>query len=165
MGEVVTIGFIRRPHGLSGEVVVTDLTEGFFEPGPGLEVVLLGPNFRTATAVESWRRGGEVVRAKFACFNDRDDAEESRDWIIAVAPDSLPKPPAGVYYQFELVGLQVETTAGDDAGKVVGVYAAGPHDVLTIEAGDRTFDVPFVKAHVADVQRGIKIVITPYGEE
>ena len=103
MGEVVTIGFIRRPHGLSGEVVVTDLTEGFFEPGPGLEV--------------------------------------------------------------ELVGLAVETTAGDDAGKVVGVYAAGPHDVLTIEAGDRTFDVPFVKAHVADVQRGIKIVITPYGEE
>jgi len=165
VGEVVTIGFIRRPHGLGGEVVVTDLTEGFFEPGPGLEVVLLGPNFRTATAVESWRRGGGVVRAKFACFNDRDAAERSRDWAIAVAPDSLPKPTPGAYYEFELLGLPVETTAGDDAGKVVGLYAAGPHDVLVIEAGDRTFDVPFVKAHVADVQRGIKIVIAPYGEE
>jgi 16S rRNA processing protein RimM len=164
VGEVVTIGFIRRPHGLHGEVVVTDLTEGFFEPGPGLEVVLLGPNCRTATAVESWRRG-EVVRAKFACFDDRDAAEESRDWRIAVAPEALPKPPAGTYYEFELVGLPVETTAGDDAGKVVGLYAAGPNDVLVIEAGDRTFDVPFVKAHVADVQRGKKIVIAPYGEE
>jgi 16S rRNA processing protein RimM len=165
VGEVVTIGFIRRPHGLGGEVVVTDLTEGFFEPGPGLAVVLLGPNFRTATAVESWRRGGEGVRVKFACFEGRDAAEESRDWVIAVAPEALPKPPTGVYYEFELVGLPVETTAGDDAGRVVGLYAAGPHDVLIIEAGDRTYDVPFVKAHVADVQRGKKIVITPYGEE
>lgn len=165
MGEVVTIGFIRRPHGLRGEVVVTDLTEGFFEPGPGLEVVLLGPNFRTATTVESWRRGSEGDRVKFACFGDRDAAEEGRDWAIAVAPEVLPKPTPGVYYEFELVGLPVETTAGDDAGKVVGLYAAGPHDVLIIEAGGRTFDVPFVKAHVADVQRGIKIVIAPYGEE
>ncbi len=59
----------------------------------------------------------------------------------------------------------METTDGDVAGKVAGVYRAGPHDVLVIEAGDRTFDVPFVKAHVADVQRGIKIVIAPYGGE
>jgi 16S rRNA processing protein RimM len=165
VGEVVTIGFIRRPHGLRGDVVVTDLTEGFFEPGPGLEVILLGPNFRTATTVESWRRGSEGDRVKFACFNDRDAAEDSRDWRVAVAAEALPQPPAGVYYEFELVGLPVETTAGDDAGKVVGLYAAGPHDVLIIEAGGRTFDVPFVKAHVADVQRGIKIVIAPYGEE
>lgn len=165
MSEVVRIGFIRRPHGLHGEVVVTDFTEEFFEPGPGLEVVLLGPNCRTTTIVESWRRGGEAARAKFACFNDREAAEESRDWGIAVAPESLPAPPAGVYYEFELLGLAVETTDGDVAGKVAGVYRAGPHDVLIIEAGDRTFDVPFVKAHVADVQRGIKIVIAPYGGE
>ena len=82
-----------------------------------------------------------------------------------MAAEALPKPPADVYYEFELVGLPVETTAGDDAGKVVGLYAAGLHDVLIIEAGDRTFEVPFVKAHVADVQRGIKIVIAPYGEK
>jgi 16S rRNA processing protein RimM len=165
VGEVVTIGFIRRPHGLRGEVVVTDLSEGFFEPGPGLEVVLLGPNSRTETAVESWRRGSGGVRVKFACFEGRDAAEGSRDWRVAVAAEALPRPPADVYYEFELVGLAVETTAGDDAGKVVGLYAAGPHDVLIIEAGGREFDIPFVKAHVADVQRGTKIIITPYGEE
>jgi 16S rRNA processing protein RimM len=165
VGEVVTIGFIRRPHGLRGEVVVTDLTEDFFEPGPGLEVVLLGPNCRTATVVESWRRRDREARAKFACFGDRAAAEESRDWRVAVAREALPQPPPGVYYEFELVGLAVETTAGEDAGKVVGVYEAGPHDVLIIEAGGRTFDVPFVKAHIADVQRGVKIVIAPYGEE
>jgi len=164
VGEVVTIGFIRRPHGLHGEVVVTDFTEGFFEPGPGLEVVLLGPNCRTATAVESWRRGEGVVRAKFACFGDRDAAEEGRDWAVAVAAESLPAPPDDVYYEFELVGLAVETTTGDDAGKVVKMYGAGAHDVLVIEAGERTYDVPFVKAHVISIERGAKIIITPYGE-
>jgi 16S rRNA processing protein RimM len=165
VGEVVTIGFIRRPHGLRGEVVVTDLTEGCFEPGPGLEVVLLGPNCRTTTTVESWRPGAGEVRAKFACFADRAAAETARDMLVAVAAEVLPKPPADVYYHYELVGLAVETEGGEAVGTVTGVYAAGTHDVLVIEGEGRTVEVPFVKAHVASVQRGKKIVIPPYGEE
>jgi 16S rRNA processing protein RimM len=165
VGEVVTIGFIRRPHGLRGEVVVTDLTEGCFEPGPGLDVVLLGPNCRTTTTMESWRRGAGEVRAKFACFADRSAAEAGRDWLVTVAPEALPAPPPDVFYEYELVGLAVETERGEAVGEVTGVYAAGAHDVLVIAGGGRTLEVPFVKAHVASVQRGKKIVLTPYREE
>ncbi|NIT34988.1 MAG: 16S rRNA processing protein RimM [candidate division Zixibacteria bacterium] len=162
---VVAIGRIRRPHGLKGEVVVNDFTEGVFAPGPGLGVVLLGPNCQTATAIETWRRKGRDAVAKFTCINDRGAAEERRGWSVAVAREAVPETPADVFYEFELIGLAVETTSGEAVGAVVETYSAGTHDVLVIEGGEGTYEVPFVRAHVADVRRGEKVVIVPYREE
>lgn len=164
MGGAVAIAFIRRPHALKGEVVVTDFTDGFFVPGPGLAVILLGPTCQVATTVEGWRPKGDAFLAKFAGIDDLTAAEEYRDWKVAVPAEALPETPADVYYEFELVGLPVQTTTGETAGTVVAVYSAGPHDVLVIEAGDRKYDVPLVRAHVAEVQRGGKIVIVPHRE-
>jgi len=165
VGVVVAIGRIRRPHGLKGEVVVTDFTEGVFAPGPGLGVVLLGPNCQTATAIETWRRKGRDGVAKFTCINDRGAAEERRGWSVAVAREALPETPPDVFYEFELIGLAVETTSGEAVGAVVEIYSAGTHDVLVIEGGEGTHEVPLVRAHVADIRRGEKIVIVPYREE
>lgn len=165
MGVVVAIGRIRRPHGLKGEVVVTDFTEGVFAPGPGLEVVLLGPNCQTATAIETWRRKGRDAVAKFTCINDRGAAEEYRGWSMTVAREALPETPPDVFYEFELIGLAVETTSGEAVGAVVEIYSAGTHDVLVIEGGEGTHEVPLVRAHVADLRRGEKIVIVPYRED
>lgn len=164
MGGAITIALIRRPHGLKGEVVVTDFTEGIFVPGPGLAVVLLGPTCQVATTLEGWRPKGDSFLAKLAGIDDRAAAEKHRDWRVAVSAEALPEAPSDAYYEFELVGLPVETTTGESAGTVVAVYRAGPHDVLVIEAGERTYDVPFVRAHVAEVKRGGKIVIVPHRE-
>jgi 16S rRNA processing protein RimM len=165
VGGEVAIGLIRRPHGLNGEVVVTDFTEGFFVPGPGLAVVLLGPACHREAVVERWRPRRDGCRAKFAGVDDRAAAEECRGWSVAVPREALPEPPADEYYEFELVGLRVETSGGEDAGVVTGLYAAGPHDVMVVEEGERTYEVPFVRAHVAAVKRGEKIVIVPHREE
>ena len=164
MGGAVAIAFIRRPHGLKGEVVVTDYTDGIFAPGPGQAVTLLGPKCQMATTVEGWRPTGDSTLAKFAGIDDRAAAEKYRDWRVAVPAEALPATPADVFYEFELVGLPVETTSGEAAGTVAAVYTAGPHDVLVIEAGDRKYDVPLVRAHVAEVRRGEKIVIVPHRE-
>ncbi len=165
MGGAVAIAFIRRAHGLKGEVVVTDFTDGIFAPGPGLAVVLLGPTCQVETTVEGWRRKGDGFLAKLAGIDDRTAAEKYREWKVAVAVEALPAAPEGVYYEFELVGLPVETTTGEAAGAVAAVYSAGPHDVLVIEAGERTYDVPLVRAHVSEIRRGEKIVVVPHREE
>jgi 16S rRNA processing protein RimM len=170
---VVAIGLIRRPHGLKGEVVVTDYTEGAFDPGPGQEVVLLGPHGLQPTVIESWRRKGtgsaagepgEDVLVKLACAGDRAAAGEYRDWRLAVSPEVLPQAPPDVYYEFELLGLPAETTEGARVGEITEVYRAGPHNVLVIEGGGRRLEVPFVRAHVAEVRPGEKVVIIPYRE-
>lgn len=165
MGGTVTIGVLRRPHGLNGEVVLTDFTAGAFVPGPGTEITLLGPGGPQTVVVERWRRRGADVLAKFAGLDDRGEAERFREWRATVPPEALPPPPAGEFFEFELVGLPVETTAGQPLGEVVEIYAAGPHDVLVIREGGRTREVPFVQAHVAEIRRGEKIVIYLHREE
>jgi 16S rRNA processing protein RimM len=117
-----------------------------------------------ATTLEGWRPKGDSFLAKLAGIDDRAAAGEYRDWRIAVSAEALPEAPSDAYYEFELVGLPVETTTGETAGTVVAVYSAGPQDVLVIEAGERTYEVPFVRAHVAEVKRGGKIVIVPHRE-
>ncbi len=164
MDAGVTIGIIRRAHGLRGEVVVADVTDGGFEPAPGMEVTLVGPAAETATRVEKWRRRGNAAVVKFACSNDRAAAEKLRRGRVSVAADALPPPPADAFYDFEIVGLPVETTSGEPVGTVAAVYAAGAQDILVIANGERTFDVPFVRAHVAEVRRSEKVVIVPHRE-
>lgn len=164
MGGTVTIGVLRRPHGLNGEIVLTDLTGGAFVPGPGTEITLLGPGDPRTVVVERWRRRGADALVKFAGLDGREEAEKFREWRAAVPPEALPPPPEGEFFEFELVGLPVETTDGEPRGEVVEVYAAGPHDVLVVRDGGLTREVPFVQAHVAEVRRGEKIVIHPYRE-
>jgi 16S rRNA processing protein RimM len=165
VGGTVTIGVLRRPHGLNGEIVLTDFTAGTFVPGPGTEITLLGPSDHKTVVVERWRRRGEDALAKFAGVDGREEAEAFREWRAAVPPEVLPPPPEGAFFEFELLGLPVETSAGEPLGEVVEIYAAGPHDVLVVRDGGLTREVPFVRAHVAEVRRGEKIVIAPYREE
>lgn len=166
MGDAVTVGFIRRPHGLKGEVRVEDLTDGVFLPAAGQPVMLTPPGQAgVATTIERWTPTPGGVIAGFAGINSRTEAETRRGWEILVARDRLPPRPEGGYYEFELVGLPVVTADGAGAGEAVGFYRAGSFDILQIRDGSRTYEIPFVREHVLEVRPGERIVITPYREE
>ena len=165
MEDAVVIGFIRKPLGLSGEVRVEDLTAGVFEPAAGQAVTLRRGDAAERSVIETWRADPKGVVAKFAGRSDRTAAEHIQGWEISVARAELPPRPPGVYYDFELVGLPVETTAGEAAGEVVGLYGARGSDILVIREGERVYELPFVRAHVAAVEIGGKIIILPHREE
>jgi len=162
--QPVAIAVVRRPLGVKGDLLLEDYTDGAYAPAGGQEVVLLGPGAEMATVVRSWERRGAEVVAHLDCAEDRNAAEGYRGWRVAVDRDDLPPAGDDAYYAFELVGLAVETTAGEAAGQVEAVYSVGPHDVLTIRDGERTYEVPFVRAHVAAVIPGRKVVVVPYRE-
>ncbi len=161
----MTVGAVRRARGVKGEVLIEDFTGGAFTPSVGQEVLVRGAAGERAATVERWRAAPGGVVAKFAGVDDRDGAERLRECEVAVAADALGPRPPGTYYEFELVGLPVETTTGEEAGGVTAVYDAGRHAVLTIKHGERSYDIPFVRAHVVAVRPGEKIVIVPYREE
>jgi len=166
VGDAVTVGFIRRPHGLKGEVMVEDLTDGVFLPVAGQAVTLVKPGAAgVATSIERWTRTPGGVIAAFEGLATREDAEARRGWELEVARDLLPPRPEGGFYEFELVGLPVVTSEGEVVGEAVGFYRAGAFDILQIRDGNRTYEVPFVREHVLEVRPGERIVITPYREE
>ena len=162
----LVVGRVGRPHGLRGEVTVevrTDDPDRRFAAGSGLatDPAARGP---LTVAGSRWHSGRLLVR--FAGVEDRNAAEELRDTLLAIDSDELePLEDPRVFYDHDLIGLQVVTAAGEPVGAVSDVLHHG-QDLLVIEGtGPRSgaeILVPFVAAIVpeVDVAAG-RIVIDP----
>lgn len=150
----VIVGRIGRAHGIRGEVVVgvrTDEPEARFAAGSVLDTDS-GP-----LTVDSsrWHSGQLLVR--FSGCGDRNAAEELRGRWLSVDTQTLP-PPADPdeFRDHDLVGLAVETTAGQSVGVVTDVLHLG-QDVLQIQRNEGgQLLVPFVKPIVPDVDLGAR---------
>ena len=70
--------------------------------------------------------------------------------------------PEGQYYQFQLIGLDVVTTAGDRIGKVTGVEQMPANDIYVVGTTDGEVLVPAIEAVVKAIEPGNgRIVIEP----
>lgn len=162
----LVVGRIGRPHGVRGEVTVevrTDEPESRFAPGTALatDPVATGPLTVEGTR---WHKG--ILLLSVVGVNDRESAEDLRGTLLVI--DSGDIPPTGdpdEFYDHQLVGLAVVTTAGDDVGEVVDVLHHG-QDLLVVRGQARAeVYIPFVKALVPeiDLEKGVLVVDPPPG--
>jgi 16S rRNA processing protein RimM len=165
----LVVGRIGRPHGIRGDVAVdvrTDDPELRFAVGSVLKTEPAASGPLTITAAR-WHSGRLLV--SFAGFEDRGQADELRGLLLVVESDELED--AGdpdEYRDFQLIGLAVLTTGGEQVGKVADVLHHG-QDLLVI-AGDGARSgaqilVPFVAALVpeVDVLAGRLVIDPPPG--
>lgn len=152
-GELVevVVGVVGRAHGVRGDVAVdlrTDEPERRFAAGARLRVEDAA---RVLTVASSrWHSGRLLVR--FEELADRTAAEQARGLVLVtdVEPDEPPED-EGEYYDRQLVGLDVVTTDGTAAGRVVAVLHPAGQDLLEIETPGGSRLVPFVEALVPEV--------------
>ena len=147
MGERrILVGKIGAAHGLKGEVKVRSFTEdptGITGYGPlyveGLEQALL---------IKSARAAGDSLIIRFEGIDDRTKAEELRGKSLYVARAQLPPLETGVYYQADLIGLEVAVSE-KRLGRVVQLVNFGGGDLLEVETdGGERLLVPFTGAKV-----------------
>ena len=169
MSEPLVVGRIIRPHGIRGEVSVevrTDAPGQRFATG---SVLATDPAAAGPLTVEStrWHTGHLLVR--FAGVGDRNAAEPLRGvWLTVSSDDVRPSGDADEFPDYQLVGLAVETTAGEPVGIVADVLHHG-QDLLVIEsagssgrAGRGEVLVPFVAAIAVEVDLPAgRLVIDP----
>ncbi|MEX2628762.1 MAG: ribosome maturation factor RimM [Tistlia sp.] len=110
----------------------------------------------------------DLLLAAIEGVEDRDAAEALRGTRLYLERGRLPEPEdPGEFYVADLVGLAVETAAGERLGRVSQVvdHGAGPILEVTPEAGP-VFDLPFVEAVVptVDIAGGRLVVEPPPGE-
>jgi len=152
----LVVGRVVKAHGVTGELAVeirTDDPEGRFAPG----VVLRGRPPRggveTDYVVRSVREHGGRLLVRLAGVDDRDAADRLRGTLFLV--DSAELPPIDEpdeYYDHQLEGLSVSTTAGRFVGTVAEVLHTGAGELLAIRDPDGAeVLVPFVSAIVASV--------------
>ena len=144
----VQVGKVGKPHGLEGAFVVEQASE---DPERFAEGATLLVGGEPARIIESKRAGGRPVI--------RLDRKAARGAELAVPKSDLPPPEEGAYYEFQLLGLEVEEEGGRALGRVAGVQPGPANDVLELDSG---LLLPLVEACVRQVDLdGGRILIAP----
>jgi 16S rRNA processing protein RimM len=158
----LTVGRVVKAHGVTGEVVVevrTDDPEMRFAPGTILRAKRSDHGERNYV-VETVRAHGGRLLVRLEGVVDRDAADALRGSLFVI--DSADLPPLDepdTYYDHQLEGLLVRTTAGRDIGTVAEVLHTAAGELLAVnraEAGELL--VPFVSAIVTSVSLDSRIV-------
>ena len=161
--SMVVVGRVARPHGLKGHVVVnpeTDFIDERFAPGSVLWTE--GPEGPEPLRVADAKLHGSRPVVGFEGFTRVEDAGRLAGRELRI-PETLLQPlDAGRYYEHQLAGCAVETTAGQPVGTVKRLEGNGGNVTLVIEATSGEVLIPFA----ADICRTVnpaarRIVIEP----
>ena len=128
----VAIGRIGAPWGVRGAVRVLPLTDRRRQLAAGRTVNVAGER-RTIESAR-WQKG--LVYLHLSGIEDREAAAELRGRLLAIAESELEPLPEGQYYRFQLIGLAVISTDGEELGRVTEVLSTGANDVYVV-SGDR----------------------------
>jgi 16S rRNA processing protein RimM len=151
----LTVGRVVKAHGVAGEVVVevrTDDPEIRFAPGAMLRAK--GTDGHECDyVIEAVRAHGGRLLVRLEGVADRDAVDALRGSLFVIDSDDLPPiDEPDTYYDHQLEGLRVRTTAGRDIGTVAEVLHTAAGELLAVnrdEAGELL--VPFVSAIVTSV--------------
>jgi 16S rRNA processing protein RimM len=128
------VGWITRPHGLRGQVVVhpeTDFIEERFANGATFWTRSAAGE-EQLTIVSSRVQNGRPIVA-FDGFTRVEDVERLAGLELRVPEETLQPLQPGTYYEHQLVGCAVETTTGDPVGEVAKVEGGGGASRLVMQ--------------------------------
>jgi 16S rRNA processing protein RimM len=145
----LAVAKIQRPWGVRGWVkieVQTDFPQRFEQPGD----FLLGDE-RRPVHLQAGRRvhGGYVI--KLAGYDTPEAAAALRLQTLYIPIEQAMPLPAGEYYIYQIVGLEVWTDAGERLGVVSDVWQPGSNDVYVVERGAETVLLPAIKDVILEI--------------
>ena len=156
---IIPVGYVRRAHGIRGDVVVRGLLEDARDrlvPGAPFDTNEDPPRMLTIVSVVE---AGTDLRIHFEGIEDRNEAETLKGvQLIMDAADRRELGP-GEWWPEDLVGCSAVDMSGAAIGEVVEVILAGAQDRLVILRPDAgRAEVPFVEALVPEVDAETRIV-------
>lgn len=149
--NLIFVAQVGAAHGVRGEVKITTFTADPMALA-GYKT-LLRQDGSPAPIIASARptKGGIVARLRGA--DDRNAAEALRGLKLYILRDSLPEPEEDEFYLADLIGLRVETAAGELLGTVKAVQDFGAGDLLEIQPkAGASWWLPFTREAVPEVR-------------
>ncbi|MDD2921579.1 MAG: ribosome maturation factor RimM [Anaerolineales bacterium] len=133
VGEPVylVIGFLRRPHGLRGEIIM-DIHTDFPERIKSGRKVLIGEKHQPHT-FDTVREHANGLLVSFRGVDTPEDAGKFRNQWVYVKAAETPPLPEGQYYKYQLVGLDVVDDNGNALGKLAEILETGANDVYVVK--------------------------------
>ncbi len=151
-GEPVylVVGFLRRAHGLQGELIM-DLHTDFPERLRGGRKLFVGEEHKPMT-LASARSHAKGMLVRFKGIETPEEAGKFRNqWVYVKAAD-VPSLPEGKIYQHELFGFEVVDENGAPLGQLVEIIETGANDVYVVrDSNGRELLLPAIPSVVLDV--------------
>lgn len=132
-GEPVylVVGFLRRSHGLHGEMIM-DLHTDFPERLRSGRKLFVGEEHKPMT-LASARPHAKGMLIKLKGVETPEDAGQLRNQWVYVRASDVPALPEGQIYQHELFGFEVVDENDDSLGKLVEIIETGANDVYVVK--------------------------------
>jgi 16S rRNA processing protein RimM len=143
--EYVTVGYIRRAHGIGGCVHVESLTDNPTRFEALSEVIVEVGGRRTLYRVERCSVASKGLLIKFKGVDDRSEAEKLKSGYLLVEAAKLPELEEGSYYLFDLIGMNVYTISGELLGEITDVQQYPANDVYIIEGEKGKLLLPAIR--------------------
>jgi 16S rRNA processing protein RimM len=125
------VGFLRRPHGLRGEIIM-DLHTDFPERLRSGRKIFVGEEHKPMT-LASARTHAKGMLVKLKGVETPEEAGQFRNqWIYVKAAD-MPALPEGQIYQHELLGFKVVDESDNPLGELVEIIETGANDVYVVK--------------------------------
>jgi len=152
-GEPVhlTVGFLRRPHGVHGEIIL-DLHTDFPERLQSGRKLFLGEEYQPMT-LESVRPHAKGMLIKFKGVETPEDVGQFRNQWVYVRASDVPRLPEGQLYQHELFGFSVVDESGSLLGELVEILETGANDVYVVrDVNGREILLPVIPSVILELE-------------
>ncbi|HUG34130.1 MAG TPA: ribosome maturation factor RimM [Anaerolineales bacterium] len=149
----LSVGFLRRPHGLHGEIIM-DLHTDFPERMKNGRKVFIGENYKPVT-FENVRPHAKGLLVKLKGVNTPDEAGLYRNQWVYIKKKDAPALPKGQYYKHELYGLKVIDDRDNPLGELVEIIETGANDVYVVRDGaGKEILLPAIPSVILDLEPG-----------
>lgn len=150
----LSVGFLRRPHGVKGEIVM-DLHTDFPERMKKGRKLFVGDDHKpmTLTNVRPHQAG---LLVKFKDVDTPEDAGLYRNQWVYVQTKDVPLP-EGQHYKHELLGLKVIGEDGNPLGELVEILETGANDVYVVrDDSGKEILLPNIPSVILDLDLGTR---------
>ncbi len=163
--ETVVVGVVHHAHGIRGEVAVELLSDVPGRLAEGREFTAVDRRGgRRALTVAAARPHKGFSLVTFEGVADRNAAEALRGSTLEVEPHEVPPPPAGAFYQFQLVGCRCHDREAGVLGEVTDLVEEGGGQMLVVSGPAGEVLVPFVERFIRSIDveaRSIELDLPP----
>jgi 16S rRNA processing protein RimM len=103
------------------------------------------------TTLERVAFADRYVRIKLAGISDREAAADLAGRYVLVDAENLPSLPEDQYYRFQILGLRVVSSEGEELGTVEDVFSTRENDVYVVRGAEREILLPATDDVVLDI--------------
>ncbi len=158
-GEPVylTVGFLRRAHGVLGEIIL-DLHTDFPERLKSGRKLFLGEEHKLMT-LASARPHTKGMLIKFKGVETPEDVGRFRNQWVYVKASDMPPLPEGQLYQHELFGFSVVDESDKLLGELVEILETGANDVYVVrDVNGREILLPVIPSVILELDPARRLI-------